>query len=160
MVIGKTNAVSNVMVSSVDKLRDVSSQLLAREPLDATTAHWLGAALDLYLKRDCRSIEEALGLRFPRGGVPWWLEDAMRKRDGALRELAVRFYSNERVTAQAGRIRSLAVRYAASAWRHDRDHDRVPGSYLETPRHYLWLAFKSGAPMPIGERQLRNILRS
>ncbi len=148
------------MVSSVDKLRDISSQLLASEPLDTTTARWLGAAFDLYLKRDCRSIEEALGLRFPRGGVPWWLEDAMRKRDGALRELAGRFYSQDRITAQADRIRSLAVRYAASAWRRDRDHDQAPGSYLGTPRHYLWLAFKSGAPMPIGERQLRNSLRS
>ena len=148
------------MATAVEKLREVSSRLQANRPLDEATSRWLGDALDHFLKRDCGSLDEALGLRFPRGGVPWWLDDAMRTRDKALRGLAGRFYSGERVGAQASRIRTLAVRYAATAWRWDRERSEVPQGYPGTPRHYLWLAFKSGAPMPIGERQLRNILRS
>ena len=89
-----------------------------------------------------------------------WLDDAMRTRDKALRALAARFYSSERISAKAFRIRTLAIRYAATAWRWDRERSEEPQGYPGTPRHYLWIAFKSDAPMPIGERQLRNILRS
>lgn len=147
------------MASSVEKLREISSRLLDSEPLDDAMSHWLGAAIERYLKRGCRSVDEALGLRFPRGGVPWWLEEAMRKRDKALRELASHFYASERITMQAARIRTLAIRYASTAWLRDREGSELPSSYVGTPRFYIWIAFKSGAPMPIGERQLRNILR-
>jgi hypothetical protein len=34
----------------------------------------------------------------------------------------------------------------------------MPSHYEDTIKQPLWLAFKSGATMPIGERQLRNIL--
>jgi hypothetical protein len=34
----------------------------------------------------------------------------------------------------------------------------MPAHYRATPKEYLWRAFKSQAPVPIGERQLRNIL--
>jgi hypothetical protein len=34
----------------------------------------------------------------------------------------------------------------------------MPETYEGTPLEFLWRAFKSGAPMPIGERQLRRIL--
>ena len=49
-------------------------------------------------------------------------------------------------------------RYAASTWRFDRNNDDMPAHYAGTPKECLWRAFKSSAPMPIGERQLRNIL--
>ena len=147
------------MTTTVEKLKDISRRLLTNRPLDEATSRWLGTAFDQFLRRDCRSLDEALGLRFSRGGVPWWLEDAIRTRDMAIRALVGRFYSHDRISAQSARIRTLAVRYAATAWRRDRERGEEPQSYSATPRHYLWLAFKSGAPMPIGERQLRNILR-
>ncbi|HJS33274.1 MAG TPA: hypothetical protein VJ924_14870 [Alphaproteobacteria bacterium] len=62
------------------------------------------------------------------------------------------------ISARANHVRTLATRYAASAWRFDRDRDQMPPHYSGTPMEMLWRAFKSGAPMPIGERQLRNIL--
>ena len=34
----------------------------------------------------------------------------------------------------------------------------MPPDYADTQKECLWRAFKSGAPMPIGERQLRNVL--
>jgi hypothetical protein len=34
----------------------------------------------------------------------------------------------------------------------------MPERYAGTQNEYLWRAFKSGAAMPISERQLRNIL--
>ncbi len=36
----------------------------------------------------------------------------------------------------------------------------MPAHYRGTCREYIWKALKSGAPMPLGERQLRNILGS
>jgi hypothetical protein len=34
----------------------------------------------------------------------------------------------------------------------------MPTEHGGKPRELLWRAFKSGAPMPIGERQLRHIM--
>lgn len=51
-----------------------------------------------------------------------------------------------------------AVRYAASAWRFERAIEQMPERYAGTTSEFPWRAFKAGAPMPIGERQLRNIL--
>jgi hypothetical protein len=34
----------------------------------------------------------------------------------------------------------------------------MPVDYAGTAHEQLWLAFKSGAAMPLGERQLRTIL--
>ena len=59
---------------------------------------------------------------------------------------------------QAQEIWTAARRYAASTWRFDRDNDAMPAHYAGTSKECLWRAFKSRAPMPIGERQLRNIL--
>ena len=59
--------------------------------------------------------------------------------------------------ARAREIQTIADRYASSAWRHDRNHDEMPERHAGTPHGLLWEAFKSGAIMPIGERQLRNI---
>jgi hypothetical protein len=46
----------------------------------------------------------------------------------------------------------------ASAWRIDRNYEDMPPAYAGTPKEFLWQAFQSGAPMPLGERQLRNIV--
>ena len=148
------------MVVPVKRLREVSRLLLERRTLGEEQARWLGAALEKYLKRQCQTLEDAFDLRFPRGGVPWWLEEAMRHRDEALRRLSAEFCGEDGITAKAAHIHTLAIRYAASTWRWDREHSEAPAHYIGTPLQYLWDAFKSGAPMPLGERQLRNILRT
>jgi len=52
----------------------------------------------------------------------------------------------------------MLKRYGGSAWRLDREHAAMPADYAGTPHAHLWRAFKSGAAMPLGERQLRTIL--
>jgi hypothetical protein len=86
------------------------------------------------------------------------MEAAIRRRDQALRELAQRHFGGLTNTARANRIQQLALRYAASAWRLDRDQQDMPPAYAGTPHESLWHAFKSGATMPLCSRQLRQIL--
>lgn len=146
------------MPTPIDNLREVARHCSAGEPLPASLSAWLGKSLGEYLSHRQRSIDDALGLVWPRGGVPWWLEEAMRKRDAALRELAHRFYCGQAVSRQAAAIYRAALRYAGSRWRHDRAADELPAEHRGTPYEWLWHAFKSGATMPIGDRQLRHIL--
>ncbi len=146
------------MLAEINSLREVARRCLAGEPLDPDLSSWLGTSLCDFLERRSSTIEDALGLRGPQGGVPWWMEDAIRARDAALRELAARFHGARSVSGQAREIRLRAVRYAASAWRFDRARSQMPARYAGTQSEYLWRAFKSGAAMPISERQLRNIL--
>jgi len=147
-------------MAAVGNLREIVGRCQSGKPLDEPLARWLAASLDRFLHRRCSSIEDAFGLRAPRGGVPWWLEEAIRIRDAALRELAERHCAELSVAARARRIHSISARYGASAWRHDRETDAQPERYRGTPSEFLWRAFKSGAPMPVCERQLRNILAS
>ena len=146
------------LFTSIDNLREIMGRCRDGEPLDQDLAEWLGEALEGYLTQQFRTLEEALGLIFPRGGVPWWREEAMRKRDAALRRLAEHFHDGRAMTAQARKIAMMAKRYAATSWRIDCSNEEMPDCYRGTPKECLWRAFKSGAPMPIGERQLRNIL--
>ena len=146
------------MLVTISNLREISERCRVGEPLDPSLSSWLAERLDRYLGHQCASIEEALELRQPRGGVPWWLVEAMYARDAALRELAAAAASECSVSGRVREVRRLTIRYGASAWRHDRDRDEMPASYRGTWREYVWRAFKSGAPMPLGERQLRNIL--
>jgi hypothetical protein len=86
------------------------------------------------------------------------MEEAMRRRDAALRELAHRFYPANSVSARAREIHKLAIRYASSAWLRERNMETLPPGSEGTRRQWLWLAFKSGALMPVSERQLRHLL--
>ncbi|MDX1710838.1 MAG: hypothetical protein R3316_06835 [Rhodovibrionaceae bacterium] len=147
------------MDTSVEALRRIADKCKAGQPLDRQTADWLGTAIESFLKRQVDSIEAALGLEAGRGGMPWWRVDANRHRDAALRELAQRFYAEGTICARARDIERFTQRYAETAWRFDRDREEMPESYSGTAKEYVWRAFRSGATMPIGERQLRNILR-
>jgi hypothetical protein len=145
------------MHAQINQLRTLCQRCLADgDP----QLRWLGAALNQFLTQRCRSVDEALGLRFPRGGIPWWREEATRQRDSALRQLAALHCPSLTVTAQARAIYTAAVRYAAAAWRYDRGRVGMPPHYAGTARECLWKAFASGAPMPIRHRQLRSILYS
>ena len=76
------------MLTTIKILRAISERCHACKPLDPSLSHWLAERLDRYLAHECSSVDDALELRQPRGGVPWWLVEAMYKRDDALRNLA------------------------------------------------------------------------
>ncbi len=146
------------MLVEINNLREVARRCIAGEPLDDELSRWFGTSLQNFLERRVDTIEDALGLRAPQGGVPWWMEIAIRTRDATLRDLADSFHAERSVSGQAQEIRLRALRYAASAWRFDRERDAMPERYKGTPTEYLWRAFKSGATMPFGVRLLRNVL--
>ena len=148
------------MLQNIQQLREIARSCLSGQPLRGDLARWLGSSLDQFLNQRVRSIDDAMGIRSARGGVPWWMEEAIRKRDRALRALAEQFAAHLGSSAQARFIYQLAIRYAASAWRFDRRAVTLPEGYAGSHNEYLWLAFSSGAPMPIGERRLRSVLGS
>lgn len=141
-----------------DRLREIARCCLEGEPLNEALSLWIGEALKAYLDNDAGSLEDALGLKFGRGGVTWRAEAAIRMRDSSLRELAECFFADMRVCARSHTIAIIAVRYAASAWRIDRNRSEMPARYAGRPEEFLWLAFKSGARMPLGDRRIRDII--
>ena len=146
------------MLANIENIRAIERRCRTQKPLSAEQSEWLGEALSAFLDHRCPSIDSALGLANPRGGVPWWLEEGIRKRNAALCDLARNWFAELSASAQAEQIWKLATRYAASAWRFDRDREEMPGHYAGTPKHHLWTAFASGAAMPLGRRQLRSVL--
>lgn len=146
------------MIEVLERLRDIARRCGDGQPLDAEDAVWLRTCLEKFLSHQAASIHTALGLRFPRGGVPWWMEEAIRKRDAALRELAVRHCAADSTAGCARWLSRLSRRYAAARWRFDRERNEMPAHYLGSAHEQLWHAFKSGAAMPLGERHLRAIL--
>jgi hypothetical protein len=146
------------MLASINNMRTVARLCRTREPLPETLAFWLATSLQSFLDQRSESLNDAFGLRNARGGVPWRTEANMRARDEALRRLAAEHFGALTRSAQATRIHQLAARYEASSWRFDRGREAMPKAYEATPHEWLWRAFKSGATMPLGVRQLRTIL--
>lgn len=146
------------MTTSVHRLRQVSEACRAGEPLDEDLARWLGGCVNCFLDRAVESFAEAFELPSRRGGLPWWKVDRIRRRDAALRTLAAHFPAEISLTARARQIKQLAFRYAAGAWCRDRRLDDMPRAYAGTAKELIWEAFRSGAPMPLSERQIRNII--
>ena len=146
------------MLATIELLESISTRCLAGLQLEAGQQRWLGQALAEYLAHRCPTIDDAMHLRGDRGGIPWWREQANRKRDAALRKLAARHFTGLSLTAQAREVHTLTRRYAGSAWRFDRERAAMPAHYAGSAREWVWRAFASGAPMPLGERQLRHIL--
>jgi len=146
------------MLSAIQNLREVALLCHEGRPLGDQLASWLAECLDAFLSHQTGTIDEALGLRGARGGVPWWREEAIRVRDRLLREFAGRYFAGLAVSARARRIRLLAMRYAATAWRFDRERSAMPACYEGTQNAWLWRLFRAGAPMPVSERHLRTIL--
>ncbi len=146
------------MTTTIERLRDVSSFCRQGAPLPPDLAGWLATGIERFLGREARDLDGALGLIQAQGGIPWWREDAIRRRDAALRRLREIVCPAAGVTARARRMAELLRRYAGSTWRIDREHAAMPAHYAGTAQEQLWHAFKSGAAMPLGERQLRTIL--
>ncbi len=146
------------MQTTIENLRTISERCHKGRPLDSALSSSLAERLDRFLAHECGSVEDALELRQPRGGVPWWLVEAMYKRDRALRQLADLLDPYGSASGRARVVRRLTVRYADTAWPVDQTGEVMPEAYPGTACEFLWNAFKAGAPMPLGERQLRNIL--
>jgi hypothetical protein len=148
------------MLQSIYNMRTLAELCRSHEPLPEPLACWLATSLQSFLDCRCASLNEAFGVRNPRGGVTWRVEASIRIRDAALRSLATNYYADLSVSAQSDRIHKLASRYAAASWRFDRERHEMPFFYRGTPQECLWEAFKSGAIMPLGGRQLRTILNA
>ena len=146
------------MLAKIEAIRAIERRCRSQQPLSPEQSEWLGDALSAFLEHRSPSLDSALGLGNPRGGVPWWLEEAIRVRNAALCALARTWFADLSASAQAEQIWKLATRYAASAWRFDQDLEVMPEHYSGTPKHHLWAAFSSGAAMPLGKRQLRTVL--
>lgn len=146
------------MLQEIEKLKEISRCCLAGEELDRHLSRWFARSLDDILSQRCSHLDEAFGLRGAPGGIPWWLEEAIRRRNAALGDLAACLPRTGSAAARARRINRLCDRYTATSWIRDRERDEMPRSYAGTPKACLWRAFKSGAAMAISDRQLRNIL--
>jgi len=146
-------------IATIETLRDISQRCQDVRPLSREQNQWLGRALDDFLSHRCPSIDAAMHLCFPRGGIPWWREEANRKRDAALRAMAEAVFADLSVTAQARHIRMLTVRYAATAWLIDRRLTAMPVQYIGGLKEFLYRAFACGASLPVSERTLRCILQ-
>lgn len=146
------------MLDAINNLRTVAELCRTKQALPEGLADWLADAFHAYLELEAASLNEAFGLRNGRGGVPWHVEDGIRKRDAALRELCERHFQELNLSARAEAIHRVATCYEASSWRFDREREPMPDNYRGTLKEQLWLAFKSGATMPLSTRQLRTIL--
>src|SRR5262249_23188086 len=122
-----TGTGGRTMLATIELLESISARCLAGQQLEDGQRHWLGRALAEYLAHRCPTIEDAMQLRGDRGGIPWWREQANRKRDAALRELAARHFAGLSLTAQARGGHTLTRRYAGSAWRFDPEPPAMPG---------------------------------
>jgi hypothetical protein len=147
------------MNDPLDMLRRLRAGCAVRRPLDPALAGWLAASLDRYLARDADSLEAALGLASGHGGLSWRRREAIRERNEALRTLAAGHFAHLPPAERARALASAASRYGACAWRLDRQAKELPAAEALTRRGLLFRAFRSGAAMPLGERQIRNILR-
>ena len=146
------------MLVQIENLHEIAERCCKGHPLDPEQAHWLGQCLSIFLTQRANHLDEAFGLRAMRGGVPWRTEYAMRVRDAALRALAQKLDRSCSLRARVLEIRRLTVSYAASSWRRDQSNSEMPAHYAGTLKEHLWTAFQSGAPMPIGERRLYQIV--
>jgi hypothetical protein len=146
------------MMASIDNMQAIARICSSRQPLPEDLSAWLAASFQSFLDQRSATLNEAFGVRNARGGVSWRMEASMRARDGALRRLGAEHFAGLTKSAQAARIHQLALRYAASNWRFDYERQAMPRAYAGTPHEWLWRAFKSGACMPLGMRQLRTIL--
>jgi hypothetical protein len=146
------------MLVHIENLRDIAECCSRGDPLDPQLACWLSSCLNVFLSERTNHMDEAFGIRSPRGGVPWRTEYAMRIRDAALRQLSQNLDRSRSPRARAIEIHRLTMSYATTSWRWDKTKSEMPPQYSGTSKEQLWIAFHSGAPMPIGERRLRQVL--
>lgn len=146
------------MCTPIENIRLVADLCRAGEPLPGDIAGWLARSLEAYLDRQVTTLNDAFGVRNARGGVDWRQAACIARRDAALRALAEEQMADMGVSAKAQAINKLSKHYAATAWLHDRRSEAMPPHYKGRKMQWLWVAFKSEAPMPLCTRRLRSIL--
>lgn len=145
-------------LQNIKNLHSIQNRCAANMPLTPDLQSWLAESLDRFLAHDCENLNAAFGVVQGHGGVPWWREDAIRKRDAALRALSGAHYGNLSVYSRAKAIASVSGRYQTTCWPRDQHSEQMPERYRGTPKEHLWHAFKSEAKMPVSERRLRTLL--
>ena len=81
---------------------------------------WMAARWTDYVSNAEHGVtaDQAFHLKPARGCAPWWVVQARRKRDAAIRNLA-RPFAMESITKQAQRVLSIAHRYGDCRWQRD-----------------------------------------
>ena len=110
-------------LDSVGRLRRIAAALEAGERPGPADGEWLASRLQRYIDGAALglTIATALDLALGSSEPTWFQEEQRGQRDDAIHDLAARYYPSLRPGTQAREIERLALRYAASAWRHDRD---------------------------------------
>ena len=142
-------------IQALDQLHKLCAE---NQPIPNDLRCWLAQSLEGFLENNFKTLNEAFGIIQDHGGIPWWRERAIRLRDEALREMARIHFPEGSVTTRAKAIAQQSERYATTNWPRDRQNEEMPSRYVEAPLHYIWLAFKSGAKMPVSQRHLRTLL--
>jgi hypothetical protein len=146
------------MLGTIQSLRLAAEKFAAGQLPDPRLLHWLAASLQAYVDHRAPSLEEAMGIRRCKGGMPWWKEEAVRARNHALREICRMVAHDEPLAEQVRKVGHAINRYGVGRWRFDRHLEAIPQTYLGRVEEWLWHAYRSGAPLPLGVRQLRTIL--
>jgi hypothetical protein len=155
--------VSSPALTAAKRLTRTAEKLAGEEDADYRR---LAERLRVYFGAASRglSLDAAFELTLAPGQSPWWTERQHEIRDQALRGLRARHYAALRTSPTAREIAALSRSYAADVW-PDAQHDvqiiasqADPECKLDHANDFLWRAFKSGAPMPLGHRQLTTVL--
>jgi hypothetical protein len=146
------------MLGNIETLHAIQSRCADDLPLSPELRCWLAESLDRYLGHSCDNLNDAFGVTQGHGGVPWWRERAIRRRDAVLRTLSREYYSELSVYGRAKAVAEISGRYNTTCWPRDRSLDEMPERYRGTPKEHLWGAFRSEAKMPVSERRLRTLL--
>jgi hypothetical protein len=147
-----------VVLQNIETLQSIHTRCAANLPLTPDLRDWLAESLGRYLAHDCDNLNIAFGVIQGHGGVPWWREDAIRKRDAALRALSREHFNGMSVYGRAKAIAEISRRYETTCWPRDQLSEQMPDQYRGTQKEHLWQAFKSKAKMPVSERRLRTLL--
>lgn len=139
---------------TVGDLRRVRDMLAAAgDASAASVAHALGTIL-----RGGDPVA-ALGLKASSGRRSALTVDRIATRDDLLQRMAARHYSDTCVSVQARAIAAAASAYWRRAAGADADLEDMPGSYVGTPREFLFHIARLPAIVP-SERTIRVILSS
>ena len=101
------------MLREINNLREIARRCSAGETLDDQLSRWLASRLDDFLSHRCAHLDDAFGLKADQGGVPWWMEDAIRVRNAALCDLADRLGP---VSSKSALVRSSSL-FLAAGWK-------------------------------------------
>ena len=83
--------------------------------------------------------------------------EALARRDALIRDCVSIHYGEHSDSAAAELLQVDLARYAASAWRHERDADKVPDHRRSKPSGYFWRILQIDEHV-LSARQIRRVL--